>query len=80
MANAYDEGPVNQEGEGPVTRRNCVGDLDTRDVTFARKFLHPEQVEALEDFLKHATTDEIATIRKLFGETPEVLRSIGLEI
>ena len=80
MANAYDEGPLNPEVEGTSTRRNYVQDLDTRDVTFARRFLHPEQIEAIKEFLTKATADEIAQVRKLYGETPEVLREIGLEI
>ncbi len=80
MANVYDEGPLNPEVEGPSARRKKVPDLDAREVTFARRFMHPEQIEAIRDFLKHATADEIATIRKLYGETPEVLREIGLEL
>jgi len=80
MANAYDEGPVHPEVEGPSSRRNEVQDIDTREVKFARKFLHPEQIEAIKEFLQHATSDEIAVIRKLYGETPEVLTAIGLEI
>ena len=79
MANEYDEGPVMPELDGLFTRRDSVPDLDSRDVTFARRFLHPEQIEAIREFLAHATADEIATIRKLYGETPEVLREIGLE-
>ncbi len=55
-------------------------DLDARAVTFARRKLHPEQLEALKEFLSHATADEIATIQKCYEETPEVLREIGLEV
>ena len=81
MADKYDEGPVYNEAEGlSSSRRNSVPDIDTRDVKFARKFLHPEQIEALREFLDHASADEIAVIRKLYGETPEVLRAIGLEV
>jgi hypothetical protein len=80
LANAYDEGPQNPEVEGPSSRRNYVPDLDMREVRFARRRLHPEQIEALRDFLAHASADEISVIRKLYGETPEILREIGLEM
>lgn len=80
MANAYDEGPVHNESDGPFSRRDAVQDIDTREVRFARKFLHPEQIEAIREFLKSASADEIAMVRKLYGETPEVLKAIGLEI
>jgi hypothetical protein len=76
LSKAYDESSQNQEED---LRRNHPTDLDTREVTFARRFLHPEQIEAVREFLCHASSDEVATIRKLFGETPEVLREIGLE-
>lgn len=80
MANAYDEGPVNPEVESPTPLRNQVPDLDTRSVTLVRRFMHPEQVEAVREFLAHASADEIACVRKLYGETPEVLKAIGLEV
>lgn len=80
LTNSYDEGPVIRPTEAGRQRRNAVPEIDTRNVAFARRFMHPEQIEAVKQFLSHATGDEIATIRKLYGETPEVLRAIGLDV
>ncbi len=76
LSKPYDESLQNRNED---ERRNHPSDLDMREVRFARRFLHPEQIEALREFLHNASADEIATIRKLYGETPEVLREIGIE-
>jgi hypothetical protein len=67
--------------EDPVRKRRSLADSEQVDsVTFARKGLSPERLMALKEFLKHATADEIASVRKQYGDTPEVLRMIGLEV
>jgi hypothetical protein len=57
-----------------------VEDEQVDSVTFTHKGLSKERMEALRQFLKHASSDEIAAVRKMYGDTPEVLRMIGLEI
>jgi len=61
-------------------RRAKPADLDAREIKFARRQLEPERLQALRDFLKRASADEIASVRKLYGDMPEVLEIIGLEI
>jgi hypothetical protein len=60
-------------------RRDRVPEADDRSVRFVDKTLTIERLEALREFLQHASTDEIAMIRRLYGENPEVARFIGLE-
>jgi hypothetical protein len=62
------------------TRRASAASDQAESVTFAQKGLSPERLEALRQFLKSAKSDEIAAIRKLYGDMPEVLRMIGLEM
>ena len=66
--------------EPKESRRDVVPELDGRDVTFARRALTAERLEALKKFLTTASADDIMTIRETYGDLPEVLRSIGLEI
>ncbi|HEY9870720.1 MAG TPA: hypothetical protein V6D08_16255 [Candidatus Obscuribacterales bacterium] len=60
-------------------RRERVPETDDRSVLFVDKTLTTERLEVLREFLKHASTDEIAMIRLLYGDNPEVARFIGLE-
>lgn len=61
-------------------RRSLAAEEQVSSVTFSRKGLTPERLAALKEFLKHAKSDEIASVRKLYGDEPEVLRMIGLEV
>jgi hypothetical protein len=61
-------------------RRSSTSTGDAQDVTFAHKGLTAERLQALKEFLKHAKADEIAAVRGMYGEMPEVLRMIGLEV
>lgn len=61
-------------------RRAQVNDADQRNVVFAQKSMTPERLQALKDFLAHAKGDEIAAIRQLYGDSPDVLRMIGFEV
>jgi hypothetical protein len=72
--------PNSQTGESEDKRRNGVPDLDARGVTFIQRSLSPERLQALREFLRTASADDIATIRENFGDMPEVLISIGLEV
>jgi hypothetical protein len=73
--------PVKQPPEDPQRNRRALPAPDQAErVTFASRGLSPERLQALKEFLKHAKSDEIASIRGLYGDMPEVLRAIGLEI
>ena len=76
----YDESLIREPNDGQSERRDAVPEPDGRSVTFARRYLTAEQLQSLREFLSGASSDEIATIRQLYGDMPEVLRSIGLEI
>ena len=72
--------PVNLPPDDPLRNRRALPATDQSDnVTFAPKRLSPERLNALRQFLKSARADEIAAIRGLYGDTPEVLIAIGLE-
>jgi len=62
------------------SRRDQVSDEEERGLTFVGKSLSSERLEALREFLAHASTDEIAMIRVLYGDQPDVLKWIGLEV
>jgi len=67
--------------EDPVRKRRAqVAEDQVDGVTFTHKGMPKERLEALKQFLKHASADEIAAVRKMYGDMPEVLRMIGLEI
>ncbi len=73
--------PPNLPPEDPVRRRRAQASSEQlNSVTFARKGLTQERLDALAAFLKHAKADEIAAIRGLYGDMPEVLKLIGLEV
>jgi hypothetical protein len=73
--------PPNFADQDPVRKRRSLTAAEQVDtVTFTRKGLSPERLEALKQFLKFAKADEIASVRKLYGDNPEVLEMIGLEI
>ncbi len=61
-------------------RRSQASDMESPDITFASKAISDERLLALKEFLKHASSDEIAAIRKFYGENREVLKLIGLEL
>ncbi len=62
------------------TRRDKVLEEEELALTFVGKALSSERLQALREFLAHATADEIAMIRVLYGDQPDVLKWIGLEI
>jgi hypothetical protein len=67
--------------EDPVRKRRAqIADEQVDSVTFTHKGLSLERLKALKAFLIHASADEIAAVRKMYGEMPEVLRMIGLEM
>lgn len=67
--------------EDPYRKRRAqAAENESRDLQFMPKGLTAERLQALREFLKHAKTDEIAAIRKLYGDMPEVLQMIGLEL
>lgn len=69
------------EAEDPSkNRRFQVTSQEGRDVSFVSKKLSEERLNALKEFLKTAQSSEIQSIRRLYGDNPEVLRAIGLEI
>lgn len=73
----------NNQGGLPLrqpSRRDQVFEEEERTISFVGKGLSAERMQALKEFLSHASTDEIAMIRLLYGDQPEVLKWIGLEI
>lgn len=73
--------PIIHPDDDPLLKRRAqAGGQDERGVTFAKKELPPERLKALREFLKHASADEIASIRRMYGDNPEVMKSIGLEV
>jgi len=61
-------------------RRSSASTGDADKLTFTNKGLTDERLQALKEFLKQAKSDEIAAVRGLYGDQPEVLRMIGLEV
>lgn len=61
-------------------RRHKVADDPQKQVKFVDKKISQERLDALKEFLRTATADDIATIRRLYGDNPEVLSLIGLEM
>jgi hypothetical protein len=61
-------------------RRGEVPEQDKRNVTFVGRKLSPERLEALRSFLATASADDIAMIRQAYGDVPEVLQIIALEL
>ncbi len=62
-------------------RRNRPANVEEQpDVVFVERKISQQKLDALKEFLKTATADDIATIRKMYGDNLEVLRLIGLEI
>ena len=61
-------------------RRNRPADQEYREVEFARRQISQEKIEALKRFLVAATADDIAAVRNLYGDDPQILRLIGLEV
>ncbi len=67
--------------EDPVRKRRAqISDEQVDTVTYTHRGLSPERLSALKAFLIHASADEIAAVRTMYGEMPEVLRMIGLEM
>jgi len=60
-------------------KRPAEGEQD-REIKFVGRRMSDERLKALKDFLKTATADDIATIRRMYGDNLEVLRLIGLEL
>jgi len=61
-------------------RRNRADDVADRGVVYVQRVISQEKLDSLKAFLKTATSDDIATIRKLYGDNLAVLRLIGFEI
>jgi len=47
-------------------------------MVFVERKISQEKLDSLRAFLKGATSDDIAMIRKMYGENIEVLKLIGL--
>lgn len=60
--------------------RNRTAHQDGPEVKFAETDISTEKLEALKKFLKNATADDIKVIRDCYGDNPDVLKLIGLEI
>lgn len=80
-------GEENANSGGPLPpppsddRRNRVSDEDAeRGVVYVERSISQEKLDSLKAFLKTATSDDIATIRKLYGDNLAVLKLIGFEI
>lgn len=62
-------------------RRNRASSEDAdRGVVYVERQISQEKLDSLRAFLKTATSDDIATIRKLYGDNLQVLKLIGFEI
>ena len=81
MAGIQDHGN-GDESLGPlgVSRRCRVDDVETRAVTFAKRTLSEETLRELRRFLANASAEEVATIRMLYGDMPDVLQWIAREL
>lgn len=62
------------------SRRSQATESEAPTVKFAARGLSDERLAALKEFLKHARSEEIVAIRRLYGDNPEVLKAIGLEL
>ena len=61
-------------------RNRATTDDQGRAVVFVERKMTQEKLDSLKLFLKTATADDIAIIRKMYGENIEVLRLIGIEV
>ena len=61
-------------------RRNKASQAEGPEVKFAAKEMSDEKLEQLRKFLLTASTDDIKIIRDCYGDNPDVLKLIGLEI
>jgi len=61
-------------------RRKQAGELDKRDVVFKNTGISEERLDALKKFLKNASKDEIAMVRRMYGDNLAVLKIIGAEV
>ncbi len=61
-------------------RRNKPGGPENPRVDFVERGISPERLQALRAFLARANSDDIATIRRIYGDNPEVLKMIGIEL
>lgn len=82
-----DENAGNSGFTGPVGpppsdegRMRAHADDQGRDVVFVERKMNPEKLESLKAFLKTASADDIAVVRKMYGENIEVLKLIGIEV
>lgn len=61
-------------------RRKQASELDKRDVVFVDTGISQERLEALKKFLKNASRDEIAMVRRMYGDNLAVLKIIGAQV
>jgi len=61
-------------------RRRQASELDKRDVVFVNTGISAERLEALKMFLKNASKEEIAMVRRTYGDNLAVLKIIGAEV
>jgi hypothetical protein len=61
-------------------RRDQVVDADAPEVTFTTRTLAPEKLDELRRFLAQASAAEVAMVRTLYGDMPEVLQWIAREL
>ncbi|HMO22457.1 MAG TPA: hypothetical protein PKD05_11700 [Candidatus Melainabacteria bacterium] len=73
--------PLNHSLPNPQNdRRNRAANQEAPEVKFATRGISEEKLESLKNFLKNASADDIKVIRDCYGDNPEVLRLIGLEL
>ncbi len=73
--------PLNQFTPNPQSdRRNRASNLEDPEVKFAQKSITDDKLEALKKFLKNASTEDIKIVRDCYGDAPEVLKLLGLEL
>jgi hypothetical protein len=78
--NAGNSSPSNFTGPPPSDdgRNRATEEDQNREVKFVERKMSQEKLDSLKLFLKTATADDIAVIRKMYGENIEVLKLIGI--
>lgn len=74
------EKPVNPPTPSPQEdRRNRANSLEAPEVKFANRIISDDKLEALKKFLKNASLNDIKVVKDCYGDSPEVLKLLGLE-
>ena len=76
-----DQNPINPQLPNPHTvPRNRTAQQEGPEVKFAETDISEEKLASLREFLKNASVEDIKVIRDCYGDNPDVLKLIGLEI